>query len=82
MRLVIGIHLSNCTLRVYVPGAVPDRASDKDNSSGIMNKGKKKDIKQFPLSLETLCAYFLFHQNLAGLKDNMLYPCEIFTEVH
>lgn len=47
-----------------------------------MNKGKKKDIKQFPLSLETLCAYFLFHQNLAGLKDNMLYPCEIFTEVH
>lgn len=46
-----------------------------------MNKGKKKkDIKQFPLSLEMLCAYFLFHQNLAGLKDNM-YLCEIFTEV-
>jgi len=35
----------------------------------------KKDIKQFPEFLEILCgdAYFLCHQNLAGLKDNV-YP--------
>lgn len=80
--MVIGIHMSNSTLRIYAPGAVPDKPWDKDSSSGIMNKGKKKDIKPFPLSLEMLCAYFLFHQNFAGLKDNMLYLCEIFTEVH
>lgn len=57
---------------INISDAVPGKAWDKGNSSRI-TKGKK-DIKQFPKSLEMLCgdAYFLFHQNLAELKDNIV----------